>query len=77
MREGTVPMARGSRPKVKIGISLDADLYEWIVARTGTGGEFASISHAIERCVVSYQREGQPGRRAHAHADEGHDAAHT
>lgn len=49
-------MPRGSRPKVKIGISLDPDLYEWIVARTGTGGEFASISHAIERSVYLYQR---------------------
>lgn len=70
-------MARASRPKVKIGISLDADLYDWIVARTGTGGEFASISHAIERCVVAYQRGLADARRGHEHADESHDAVHT
>lgn len=64
-----------ARPKVKIGISLDADLYDWIVARSGTGGEFASISHAIERCVVQFQRTMPAERRAQA-SDE-HAAAHS
>lgn len=54
-----------ARPKVKIGISLDADLYDWILERTGTGGEFASISHAIERCVVAYQRNLPEAPRRH------------
>lgn len=63
-----------ARPKVKIGISLDADLYDWILERSGTGGEFASISHAIERCVVAYQRSPPEERRAHGDGDT---AAHT
>lgn len=68
-----MPPSRGHRPKVKIGISLDPDLYEWMVARTGTGGEFASISHAIERAIVQYRRQVEAS--AHAHDDAG--AAHT
>ena len=50
-------MASSRKPKVKIGISLDADLYEWLRLHTGTGNEFASISHAIERSVARYQAE--------------------
>lgn len=50
-------MSRIQRPKVKIGISLDADLYEWLRKNTGVGNEFASISHAIERTVARYQAE--------------------
>jgi hypothetical protein len=51
-------MARGTgarAKKVKIGISLDAELYEWLLARTGSGREFASISHAVARSVAQYQ----------------------
>ena len=65
-------MSRGAKPKVKIGISMDADLYEWLRAHTGAGGEFASISHAIERTVARYQNEAerekhqQPAPRGHA-----------
>ena len=50
-------MARSARPKVKIGISMDADLYEWLLRNTGVGNEFASVSHAIERSVAKYQAE--------------------
>lgn len=50
-------MARSQKPKVKIGISLDADLYDWLLRNTGVGNEFASISHAIERTVARYQAE--------------------
>lgn len=53
----------GARPKVKIGISLDADMYDWIAARTGPGREFASVSHAIERAVALLQeRSNEPVR---------------
>ena len=50
-------MARAERPKpkVKIGISIDPQLYEWLLQRTGAGREFASISHAVERSVAQYQ----------------------
>jgi hypothetical protein len=44
---------------VKIGISLDADLYAWLQQHTGVGNEFASISHAIERSVARYQAEAK------------------
>lgn len=66
-----------SRPKVKIGISLDAGLYEWLAARTGVGGEFASISHAIERCIAAYQRAEAMSHAAHEdRPDEHGDVAH-
>lgn len=68
-----MPSYRGHRPKVKIGISLDPEVYEWLAARTGPGGEFASISHAIERCVVQYQRKLE--RSSHPHDATG--SAHT
>lgn len=55
-----MPPRVSTRPKVKIGISLDADLYDWLLERTHPGGEFASISHAVERCVVHYQRTHPP-----------------
>lgn len=50
-------MARAQRPKpkVKIGISIDPELYDWLLQRTGSGREFASISHAVERSVAQYQ----------------------
>ena len=48
---------RAGRPKVKIGVSLDAELYEWILERIGPGGEFASVSHALERALAAYQRD--------------------
>jgi len=60
-------MARQARPKVKIGISLDADLYEWLQENTGVGQDFASISHAIERIVARYRTElAQRSTREHA-----------
>lgn len=52
-----MPPPRVSRPKVKIGVSIDAELYEWILQRTGPGGEFASVSHALERALATYQQE--------------------
>lgn len=63
---------RGSRPKVKIGISLDPELYEWIVARTEIGGEFASVSHAIERCLVFYRRSIENAQDAPEEEPEPH-----
>lgn len=47
------PRIRGNGRKVKIGVSLDPDLYAWIVQRTGPGLEFSSITHALERGVVA------------------------
>lgn len=64
-----MPTAR--KPKVKIGISLDAELYEWLRRHTGAGNEFASISHAIERSVARYQAEA--ARRAEGHSKGPHD----
>lgn len=64
-------MATSRRPKVKIGISLDAELYEWLRRHTGAGNEFASISHAIERSVARYQAEAT--RREESHAKGPHE----
>lgn len=58
------PRIAGHRPKVKIGISLDADMYDWLSERTGAGREFASISHAIERAIAHYQRSAGEGEMA-------------
>lgn len=63
-------MSSVRKPKVKIGISLDAELYEWLRRHTGAGNEFASISHAIERSVARYQAEAAR-RESHGHAHRG------
>lgn len=52
-----MPPSRATRPKVKIGVSIDAELYEWVLQRAGPGGEFASVSHALERALATYQQE--------------------
>lgn len=62
---------RPGRPKVKIGVSLDAELYEWVLQRIGPGGEFASVSHALERALAVYQqdiarRESNRSGKAHS-----------
>lgn len=41
-----------SGTKVKLGITVDPDIYRWIEARTGPGREFASVSHAFERAAA-------------------------
>ena len=46
---------KAPRAKEKISVSLDADLYAWVVARTGAGKEFASVSHALERGLRTLQ----------------------
>lgn len=66
-----VPPSRPTRPKVKIGVSLDAELYDWVLQRIGAGGEFASVSHALERALAFYQqtvarREAANGGKAHS-----------
>ena len=65
-------MSRIQRPKVKIGISLDAELYEWLRRNTGVGNEFASISHAIERTVARYQAEALKSERHEGPRGPGH-----
>jgi hypothetical protein len=52
------------KPKEKISISIDAELYDWVAKRTGPGKEFSSISHAMERGIASLQgSERSRGRR--------------
>lgn len=65
MRDVYMPPSRAARPKVKIGVSIDAELYEWVLQRIGPGGEFASVSHALERALAAYQREAAR-RESHA-----------
>lgn len=47
------------QPKIKVGVTLDADLLGWIRARTGPGLQFSSISHGIERAIYVYSRAGK------------------
>lgn len=36
------------RRKTKISVTLDANVLEWAVERTGPGQRFSSVSHAVE-----------------------------
>lgn len=38
------------RNKLKVPVSLGAELLDWINDRVGSGERFASVSHASERC---------------------------
>jgi hypothetical protein len=43
----------GRRPKVRIGISPDPDLLEWVDERTGPGKRFATRTHAFEAGIAA------------------------
>lgn len=47
-------IARGpKRPKVRIGISPDPTLLEWVDSQTGPGKRFATRTHAFEAGIAS------------------------
>jgi hypothetical protein len=56
-------MARGpKRPKVRIGISPDPTLLEWVDQHTGPGKRFATRTHAFEAgiaCLVDQLANGK------------------
>lgn len=49
------PRAKGSAHghKRKVGITPDPDILEWVLARTGPGRRFASVTHAAEIAWVA------------------------
>ena len=56
-------IAKGSkRPKVRIGISPDPTLLEWVDEHTGPGKRFATRTHAFEAgiaCLVEQLCNGK------------------
>lgn len=54
------PRAAAQR-KIKIGVTLDAELLAWVRERTGAGLEFSSVSHGLERAIHFY-RGSRKGR---------------
>lgn len=56
-------IARGpKRPKVRIGISPDPTLLEWVDAHTGPGKRFASRTHAFETGIAVLAEQMSSGR---------------
>lgn len=52
------------RPKVRIGISPDPSLLEWVDEHTGPGKRFATRTHAFEAGIVLLMESGAVERRA-------------
>jgi hypothetical protein len=53
------------RPKVRIGISPDPGLLEWVDQNTGPGKRFATRTHAFEAgiaCMAELAKGGAKGR---------------
>ena len=46
------PRVPGTGSKIKLSITLDPTLFQWIEERTGPGKEFANVSHALERSIA-------------------------
>lgn len=46
-----------SGKKDSISVTLDHDLLDWVRSRSGPGGEFASISHALERGITCLRNQ--------------------
>jgi hypothetical protein len=53
-----------TKPKEKISVTIDQELYAWAVEHTGVGKEFASISHAVERSLWTLRDHG---KKSNAH----------
>ena len=51
--------------KRKVSITPSPELLAWILARTGEGQQFASLTHAVERGWVLL-REHEEGKWIHA-----------
>ena len=53
------------RPKVRIGISPDPELLDWVDQHTGPGKRFATRTHAFEAgiaCLMDQVTAGARGR---------------
>lgn len=53
-------MAKGTLPprRLRVDVTLDAELHDWLTARVGPGKPFDSVGHALE-CglrVMRYKR---------------------
>jgi Arc/MetJ-type ribon-helix-helix transcriptional regulator len=51
------PPPRPHGKKIRSTVTISPDLYAWVEARTGSGREFGSISHAVERGLAALRRE--------------------
>jgi Arc/MetJ-type ribon-helix-helix transcriptional regulator len=45
------PKAATHGRKIRASVTLDPDLYKWAMDRTGSGKDFASLSHAVNRGI--------------------------
>lgn len=43
---------RKEKPKRRLAISIDHDLYDWLEGRVGPNKPYGSMTHAIETAVV-------------------------
>lgn len=60
-----MPYANHRRPKVRIGISPDPALLEWVDQQIGPGKRFATRTHAFEAgitCLVEQQSALAPAQ---------------
>lgn len=55
------PAGAAHGKKIGVSVTLDPALYEWAKERSGPGGQFASISHAVER-GLALLREHEQGK---------------
>jgi len=39
--------------KVKVSVSIDPDLYQWVEEHARVGGRFGSVSHAVEQGLAA------------------------
>lgn len=47
----------GPKRKVRVSVSLDADLLKWTKSHVGLGKRFSSLTHAVESALVKLQSE--------------------
>jgi hypothetical protein len=59
----SVPASR--RPKVRIGISPDPSLLEWVDEHTGPGKRFATRTHAFEAGIACLVEQAAGVVRGH------------
>lgn len=57
---GSVPRINHRRPKVRIGISPDPELLEWVDRQIGPGKRFATRTHAFEAGIICLTEQQTP-----------------
>jgi hypothetical protein len=55
-------MTEARRPKVRIGISPDPTLLEWVDQHTGPGKRFATRTHAFEAGIAMLSEQAHADR---------------